>query len=1038
MKGVIVFLLLVLAPSANAVWEQFQNDQLNTGRASGAGYFNSKSIANFSINNGTNFQPLVSDINNDGKTEIIIFFNDSLGIFNPALDLIGEKIVGKLQGQPAIYDIDDDPQKEIIFISNISSTGYFFAYQYNGSFAQEFNFTVANGGVGSGIKCISIGSTKSCVFIDNKQYVHIVNLSSREDSSYNTSAYIDTREKVPAIGDLGNDGGLEAVFWFDENNDDRYGLMVFDLINHGFDFAFNKSGIVDDIIKPLGNRFALKGHPVLADLNNDGRLEIAISAFYDDACSQWYCNDQFTELFVYNRSGHQLFSRCEKGTFGHCGDGTSTSYGWEGTNPFVLDADSNNINEVCFIKDKKFFDVFANMSISCYNYSGSLVLESNLTSTTDSIKTATIADMDNDGTLEVITDRKIYNLKGDFFFSHEFGFNFGIPADLDGNNGLDMVLSKNSRTTVFLDSYNYSTDLFVESGGILFEKGNIKVDAHNNGESLAKDVGVLAINMNTLENRTLTADVRGSNNATLDFNLSLKEGDKLLVQLDFENKINESNEENNFAFKEFIDFPLVYFSVDLEFSNIENEFIDFIKDNLKFGYYTSDENNADVKVYIGKNNIVNKQKIIFTKNNFDFYYDFGNIYFLNEIGAKPYNAIIGAYKENNIVNVLIYGNEIDGNIAALKEFINKQNNFLNINNNDAFFIDDFNLIAIKVFDFLHNTGNEANYNKNNDAFRQIVRNALRDEMFAEKDFTVNSASGVSLRLRNLKPNASDMYLSYLNSTGIPIDLPVVLARGLWSNLSAWQVLASELANEGRDAWLIEITGGPGQDCDTCPDYTFDNLTDDYVPSLLNGVLTFTGKDKIQYVGFSNGCRATLSSLEKGKFDPSKVETFVGVGCPGAFEGSSIFGTALNKLGDNAISEFRSQGISHVSFRNVFEAILPTVSITGGVNKISVNLFEKYYNFSADDKDKQPGDNVVLNSFAIIQGDIFGDNDGIVTTNDEREIFNKINASPKKYFRVLASHATLPDRTRTKSLIKKTLNNESLSLFERTFLLIDQG
>ena len=120
-----------------------------------------------------------------------------------------------------------------------------------------------------------------------------------------------------------------------------------------------------------------------------------------------------------------------------------------------------------------------------------------------------------------------------------------------------------------------------------------------------------------------------------------------------------------------------------------------------------------------------------------------------------------------------------------------------INNNDAFFIDDFNLIAIKVFDFLHNTGNEANYNKNNDAFRQIVRNALRDEMFAEKDFTVNSASGVSLRLRNLKPNASSMYLSYLNSSGMPVELPVVLAHGLFSNLSTWQTLASEISNTGR-------------------------------------------------------------------------------------------------------------------------------------------------------------------------------------------------------------------------------------------------
>ena len=87
------------------------------------------------------------------------------------------------------------------------------------------------------------------------------------------------------------------------------------------------------------------------------------------------------------------------------------------------------------------------------------------------------------------------------------------------------------------------------------------------------------------------------------------------------------------------------------------------------------------------------------------------------------------------------------------------------------------------------------------------------------------------------------------------------------------------SSEARDTWLIEITGGPGTDCagkavDDCPDYTYDNITDRYVPALLNKVLNETNKTKLQYVGFSNGCRSALSSLEKGSFDPAKVDTFV--------------------------------------------------------------------------------------------------------------------------------------------------------------------
>jgi hypothetical protein len=229
--------------------------------------------------------------------------------------------------------------------------------------------------------------------MDNARYVHIVNLSSKIDNSYNTSAYNDTQEKIPAIGDLHNNGSKEAVFWFDANVNNQYGLIVFDLINRQLDFAFNDGGIVDDIVKSSGTKFVLKGHPVLVDLNNDGKLEIAISAFYDDVFNTNMVKDWYTELFVYNHSGGKLFSKCEESLSGDCNDASSTISRWEGTNPFVIDTNNDGIDDICFIKDKKLGNFFKNMTINCYNYSGSLLLDSELAG---SAITATVADMDNE------------------------------------------------------------------------------------------------------------------------------------------------------------------------------------------------------------------------------------------------------------------------------------------------------------------------------------------------------------------------------------------------------------------------------------------------------------------------------------------------------------------------------------------------------------------------------------------------------------------------------------------------------------------
>ena len=86
--------------------------------------------------------------------------------------------------------------------------------------------------------------------------------------------------------------------------------------------------------------------------------------------------------------------------------------------------------------------------------------------------------------------------------------------------------------------------------------------------------------------------------------------------------------------------------------------------------------------------------------------------------------------------------------------------------------------------------------------------------------------------------------------------------------------------------------------------------------MLNGVLDFTGKDNLQYVGFSNGCRVALDSLERGQFDSNKVETFVAVGCPGSFEGESTMGSIIKSRNGQISKNLASRNANHPSFGEV--------------------------------------------------------------------------------------------------------------------------
>ena len=89
-------------------------------------------------------------------------------------------------------------------------------------------------------------------------------------------------------------------------------------------------------------------------------------------------------------------------------------------------------------------------------------------------------------------------------------------------------------------------------------------------------------------------------------------------------------------------------------------------------------------------------------------------------------------------------------------------------------------------------------------------------------------------------------------------------------------------------------------------------------------------------------------------------------------------------------------------------------------------------------DTQPG-NIVVPNFIIIQGSALSSDDGVVSIKDEQKIYQNINTTnSKKHFDIFALHSTLDGKDRTKSIIRKSLNTQGLSFYEKTINLINQS
>ena len=536
--------------------------------------------------------------------------------------------------------------------------------------------------------------------------------------------------------------------------------------------------------------------------------------------------------------------------------------------------------------------------------------------------------------------------------------------------------------------------------------------------------------------------------------------DFISITVDFKNTVAETDESNNYIRKSTRPATKAYVDINTDYSVLTSVIQNYLDD-----YIDIVSSGQDVSIYVGrKNSNIPSGTQTLGKENNRWGLDNNLVFFNSKKEGLPYNGI--AVKSGT--NIYVFGNEIDGDIAALRKLVDNQEFYFSKAVTERIdYISEEDLDGLFVFDYLHTDENQAKYRKNNANFAKVVENVLNSDVSTlaiKRVLTTND--NTSLRIKHINAELSPKFQQFSNSQ------PVVLARGLWSNLFTWERFGFEIArgvgtNKPRDTWLIEITGGPNTECATCPNYRFSDLTQYYWPALISGVQAYSNKTNISYVGFSNGCRTALSSLElyndNGKANAGyynngsdwiltnlskrPIDTFVGVGCTGAFDHESAFKTYFGKYGQQIINRAISQNFTHFSEDETGKRLMEKCQqetnfyskgiCLGAANglqgpdsngTISMNLNQDYLNWILNSSDIQPGLNVKINHTKFIAGyshfitGYISDSDGVVSRFDINDINDGIISGDKSTTELYASHhGQLSDGKEVQDSIKKYIN-----------------
>lgn len=323
------------------------------------------------------------------------------------------------------------------------------------------------------------------------------------------------------------------------------------------------------------------------------------------------------------------------------------------------------------------------------------------------------------------------------------------------------------------------------------------------------------------------------------------------------------------------------------------------------------------------------------------------------------------------------------------------------------------------------------------------------------------------------------------------DRPVVLGTPLFGNLFSMEQLGLKIARDDkfngefiRDTWLIEFTGGPNTECDECPNYDYDDLTDYYWPALLGGVLKYANATSVDYIGYSAGGGVGIKSYQKYYLGNSStmgyyvnssggwqafnlsanfVDHIALIAPMGAFNGTTIASFVIDICGDEVLDDL--QGNEHVNRREIIEAALTSCAnypgdpgelldalselpgaertigeLIGETSDISYGFWSDIVNDVQNTGNPNPSLSSI-NKLLIVYGKplVVAGSDGVIPQEDIDAMYDDSNTTTKYKARIGSIHSGMQDNPSTYNpLVSKFLNERNYSLSEKLRYWIEEN
>ena len=332
-----------------------------------------KGIAHPNFKNFRNVS--IADLDMDGKVEIVVCLNETLFVLNSDASVQWSyELEGTSNFPPAIADLDNDGDLEIALQTyGVPSVGNVYLFDHQGNLQEGWPLNVDNHFFLNGITFANIEGNGNLEIIaserinSNSGRVHALTETGESINGDWPITINGTPAFTPSVGDIDNDGSTELI------TSTTTAL-----------YAIHSNGnIVDGFpVQEDGAKFSYQS-PLLVDLDGDEKLEIVGSRHND-----------LPGTYVINSEGN------------YYGEWPFYDDIWTFAPPAVADIDFDGDYEVFF--GRPFFSETEEGAIILgYDHEGNLLDGFPIMGSSGSEGVITIADVDNDGDMELITSSNI-------------------------------------------------------------------------------------------------------------------------------------------------------------------------------------------------------------------------------------------------------------------------------------------------------------------------------------------------------------------------------------------------------------------------------------------------------------------------------------------------------------------------------------------------------------------------------------------------------------------------------------------------------